>query len=175
MFSVLIYYTTTAIINTDSFILLSMFIQTHPRQYVYLLCSVISNSLSISLSPSLIMWLSPHVLSTNVLNSNMYIVSWTLYSQSSAISISVATLWLLHHFISTNIFIIGTNLLNTNVHIVYQPFYLQCQTALCIYHSLSYYLSITHVIGTAVTGGRGLFCGVQNRCRMYCKTIKFCT
>jgi superfamily II DNA/RNA helicase len=25
------------------------------------------------------------------------------------------------------------------------------------------------------TAGRGLFCGMQNCCRMYCKTIKICT
>jgi len=26
-----------------------------------------------------------------------------------------------------------------------------------------------------VTAGRGLFCGVQNHSRMYCKTMKICT
>ena len=26
-----------------------------------------------------------------------------------------------------------------------------------------------------ITAGRGLFCSLQNCCRMYCKTIKFCT
>ena len=29
-----------------------------------------------------------------------------------------------------------------------------------------------HVL--SITVGRGLFCGMQNCCRMFCKTIKFC-
>ena len=32
-----------------------------------------------------------------------------------------------------------------------------------------------HWILNVLTAGRGLFCGVQNHSRIYCKTIKICT
>ena len=39
----------------------------------------------------------------------------------------------------------------------------------------SFKLSVKSVFNNSSTPGTGLFCGVQNWCRMYCKTIKICT